>query len=190
MNLESFGADAHVHRAFQTYAAQGLILARVAVSHRDFYRLYTEAGEVAGEPAGALWHRSAEAAAMPVVGDWVAARIVGPAQAKGATPLLNVTNPLSLAADTTIPSHVLLYIGSDPLGLGNEGQVDKWDILLQTDKVWADTGTIGAIPTSFANPSGLALAPGGILYVADDPSVNAAGTTATPGQGHVYSVGP
>jgi hypothetical protein len=116
--------------------------------------------------------------------------IVGPAQARGATPLLNVTTPLSLAADTTTPSHVLLYIGSDPLGLGNEGQVDKWDILLQTDKVWADTGTIGAIPTLFANPSGLALAPGGILYVADDPSVNAAGTTATPGQGHVYSVGP
>jgi ribosome biogenesis GTPase len=81
VNLEFLGADAHVHRAFQTYAAQGLILARVAVSHRDLYRLYTEAGEVAGEPAGALWHRSAEAAAMPVVGDWVAARIVGPAQA-------------------------------------------------------------------------------------------------------------
>jgi ribosome biogenesis GTPase / thiamine phosphate phosphatase len=81
VNLESLGADAHVHRAFQTYAAQGLILARVAVSHRDLYRLYTEAGEVTGEPAGALWHRSADAAAMPVVGDWAAARIVGPGQA-------------------------------------------------------------------------------------------------------------
>jgi ribosome biogenesis GTPase / thiamine phosphate phosphatase len=81
VNLEFLGADAQVHRAFQTYAAQGLILARVAVSHRDLYRLYTEAGEVTGEPAGALWHRSADAAAMPVVGDWVAARIVGPGQA-------------------------------------------------------------------------------------------------------------
>jgi ribosome biogenesis GTPase len=60
---------------------QGLILARVAVSHRDRYRLYTEAGEVDGEPAGALWYRSAHAAAMPVTGDWVAARIVGSGQA-------------------------------------------------------------------------------------------------------------
>jgi hypothetical protein len=116
--------------------------------------------------------------------------IVGPAQARGATPLLNVTTPLSLAADTTNPSHVLLYIGSNPLGLGNVGQVNKWDVLLQTHTLWADSGLVGAVSTSFANPSGLAFAPGGILYVADDPSVTSAGTTATPGQGHVYTVGP
>jgi hypothetical protein len=116
--------------------------------------------------------------------------ILGPAQTRGATPQLNVTTPLSLAADTTNPSHVLLYIGSDPLGLGNFGQVDKWDILLQTDVVWADTGLIGAVPTSFANPSGITVAPGGVLYVADDPSVTGAGTTATPGQGHIYNVTP
>ena len=116
--------------------------------------------------------------------------IVGPAADRTSPPRLNVTTPLSLAADTTNPSHVLLYIGSDPLGLGNFGQVDQWDILLQKDTIWADSGTIGAVLTSFANPSGLAFAPGGILYVADDPSVTSAGTTATPGQGHVYSVGP
>lgn len=116
--------------------------------------------------------------------------IVGPAQTRGSTPLLNVTTPLSLAADMSNPSHVLLYIGSDPLGLGNFGQIDKWDILLQTDTIWADSGFIGAVLTPFANPSGLAFAPGGTLYVADDPSVTSAGTTATPGQGHVYSVGP
>lgn len=116
--------------------------------------------------------------------------IVGPAQARGAAPSLNVTTPLSLAADSFNPSHVLLYIGSDPLGLGNFGQVDKWDILLETDTVWADSGMIGAVSTSFANLSGMALAPGGILYVADDPSVTSAGTTATAGQGHIYRVIP
>jgi ribosome biogenesis GTPase len=78
VNLESIGADAHVHRAFQTYAGLGLALARVAISHGDRYRLYTEGDEINGEPAGALWHRSADAAAMPVVGDWVAARIAAP----------------------------------------------------------------------------------------------------------------
>ncbi|HEY7406485.1 MAG TPA: hypothetical protein VIB39_23355 [Candidatus Angelobacter sp.] len=116
--------------------------------------------------------------------------IVGPAQTRGATPQLNVTTPLSLVADMGNPAHVLLYIGSDPLGLGNFGQVDKWDILLQTDTVWADAAFIGAVKTPFANPSGLAVSPGGILYVADDPSVTSAGTTATPGQGHVYNVVP
>lgn len=116
--------------------------------------------------------------------------IVGPAQTRGATPLLNVTTPLSLVADMTNPSHVLLYIGSDPLGLGNFGQIDKWDILLQTDTVWADSGFIGAVLTPFANPSGLTLDPSRTLYVADDPSVTSAGTTPTPGQGHVYTVIP
>ncbi len=116
--------------------------------------------------------------------------IVGPAQSKGGTPLLNVTTPLSLTADVSVPSRPILYVGSDPLGLGNFGQVDQWDIALQKDTIWADSGTIGAVLTSFANPSGLAFAPGGILYVADDPSVTSAGTAATPGQGHVYSVGP
>ena len=116
--------------------------------------------------------------------------IVGPAQTKGAQPVLNITTPLSLAADVSIPSHALLYIGSDPLGLGNVGQVDQWDILLQKDTIWAGFGTIGAVLTQFANPAGLAFAPGGILYVADDPSVTSAGATATPGQGHIYQVGP
>jgi ribosome biogenesis GTPase / thiamine phosphate phosphatase len=81
VNLECLGADASVHRAFQTYAAQGLVLARVAVSHGDRYRLYAEAGEVSGEAAGVLWRCGPEAAATPVVGDWVAARIAGPAYA-------------------------------------------------------------------------------------------------------------
>jgi ribosome biogenesis GTPase len=75
VNLEFIGADASLHGVFQPYSAQGLVLARVAVSHRDQYRLYAQAGELDAEPAGALWHRIADAAGMPVVGDWVAARI-------------------------------------------------------------------------------------------------------------------
>jgi hypothetical protein len=90
----------------------------------------------------------------------------------------------------TDPSHVLLYIGSDPQGLGNVGQVDKWDILLQTDMIWAGSGFIGAVLTPFGNPSGLAIAPDRTLYVADDPSVTSSGSTNTPGQGHVSSVVP
>lgn len=81
MLLESLGADAGVFGAFQTYAAQGLLLGRVAVSQRDRYHLYTESGELEAEPSGALWYRAPDRAAMPVAGDWVAARRVAPGQA-------------------------------------------------------------------------------------------------------------
>lgn len=81
MLLESLGADAAIFGAFQTYAAQGLILGRVAFSHRDRYRLLTETGEWSAEPSGALWFRTPDAASMPVAGDWVAARLVAPGEA-------------------------------------------------------------------------------------------------------------
>lgn len=81
MNLQHLGATVTVLGAFQPHAAQGLILARVAISQRDQYRLYTEAGEVDAEPSGALWYRAPDKASMPAVGDWVAARPVGPGQA-------------------------------------------------------------------------------------------------------------
>ncbi len=76
VQLESLGADRAVYGTFQAYAAQGLVLARVATAQRDQYRIYTEHAELAAEPSGALWYRAATAAAMPVVGDWVAARVV------------------------------------------------------------------------------------------------------------------
>src|SRR5690349_2056310 len=78
MFLESIGADAAVHSAFQPYTEQGFVLARVAISQRDRYRLLTEAGELPAEPSGALWYRTTHRAAMPVTGDWVAARAVDP----------------------------------------------------------------------------------------------------------------
>ncbi|MDR3698804.1 MAG: ribosome small subunit-dependent GTPase A [Candidatus Sulfopaludibacter sp.] len=81
MLLESLGAGAAVYGAFQCHAARGLVLGRVAFAHRDRYRLITEMEELEAEPSGSLWFRSPDAAAMPVVGDWVAARVVGPGQA-------------------------------------------------------------------------------------------------------------
>ncbi len=81
MNLDSLGADPAIYGAFETFAAQGLILARVAVSQRDQYRLYTAVGELTAEASGALWYRAPDRASMPVTGDWVAARVVGTGQA-------------------------------------------------------------------------------------------------------------
>lgn len=77
MRLESLGAGDAVLGAFQSYAAQGLVLARVAISQRDQYKLYTEEGECSAEPSGGLWYRTPDRAGMPVTGDWVAARMVG-----------------------------------------------------------------------------------------------------------------
>jgi ribosome biogenesis GTPase / thiamine phosphate phosphatase len=81
MSLESLGADTAVYSAFQPYAAQGLVLARVAISQRDQYRLMTAAGEIPAEASGALWYRMPDRAAMPVTGDWVAARVAHTRQA-------------------------------------------------------------------------------------------------------------
>ena len=81
MLLESLGADAAVHRLFQPCAARGRVLARVAVSQRDHYHLFTAAGELPAEASGALWYRTPDRAGMPVTGDWVAARVVDPFQA-------------------------------------------------------------------------------------------------------------
>jgi len=66
---------------FDSYATRGLVLARVIISQRDQYRLAAGDQELSAEPSGSLWHRSPTRAAMPVVGDWVAARIVGEGQA-------------------------------------------------------------------------------------------------------------
>ncbi len=81
MNLVTLGAGPAVFGAFAAYAARGLILGRVATAQRDQYRLYTETVEVLAEASGALWYGASGAASMPVTGDWVAARIVGPEQA-------------------------------------------------------------------------------------------------------------
>jgi ribosome biogenesis GTPase / thiamine phosphate phosphatase len=73
MNLDFLGATPELRASLM----HGLTLARVTVSHRDRYRLIADSGDLDGEPSGALWYNSSTQAAMPVVGDWVAARTVG-----------------------------------------------------------------------------------------------------------------
>ncbi len=77
MSLETLGATPEL----RSVVPAPLSLARVALSHRDQYQLVTDTGIVSAEPSGALWYRSATAAEMPVVGDWVAARLINSSQA-------------------------------------------------------------------------------------------------------------
>lgn len=81
MFLESLGADTAVRNLFQPHAARGLVLARVAVSQRDHYRLFIDEGEIPAEASGALWYQASNNAGGPVTGDWVAARIIDPSLA-------------------------------------------------------------------------------------------------------------
>ena len=81
MFLEALGASAELWRAFNLCAPQGLVLARIARAHRDHYQILTETGEIQAEASGSLLYRADSPSAMPVVGDWVSARIVGPEQA-------------------------------------------------------------------------------------------------------------
>lgn len=66
MTLEELGWGPHFAAAFAPYEARGLLPARVAAQHRGGFELLTEAGRLRGVPAGGL-------AALPAVGDWVAA---------------------------------------------------------------------------------------------------------------------
>ncbi len=78
MSFQLPGANAGVLSDFESYAAAGCVLGRVAVAIRDEYRVLTPVGECHAEPSGALLYGALSRAELPAVGDWVALRIAGP----------------------------------------------------------------------------------------------------------------
>jgi ribosome biogenesis GTPase / thiamine phosphate phosphatase len=71
LQLEDLGWDAFFADAFEPYAADNLIPARVSARHHGPCELLTELGRMGGLPAGKLTDEE-----LPAVGDWVAARPV------------------------------------------------------------------------------------------------------------------
>jgi ribosome biogenesis GTPase len=71
LQLEDLGWDAFFADAFEPYAADNLIPARVSARHHGPCELLTELGRMGGLPAGKLADEE-----LPAVGDWVAARPV------------------------------------------------------------------------------------------------------------------
>ena len=67
MNLQDLGWDAFFADAFEPYAADNLIAARVSARHHGPCELLTEQGPMGGVPAGKLSEED-----LPAVGDWVA----------------------------------------------------------------------------------------------------------------------
>ncbi|MFA6046758.1 MAG: GTPase RsgA, partial [Phycisphaerales bacterium] len=72
MSLSSLGWDDFFVRAFQPFAAAGLVPARVAVQHKHAYELLSAEGPVAATCTGRLLHLAAGPGDLPAVGDWVA----------------------------------------------------------------------------------------------------------------------
>jgi ribosome biogenesis GTPase len=71
LNLQELGWDAFFADAFRPYETDNLIPARVAARHHGPCELITELGRLGGVPAGRL-----EDDELPVVGDWVAVRLL------------------------------------------------------------------------------------------------------------------
>lgn len=72
MSLSSLGWDASFARAFQPFAAAGLVPARVAVQHKQVFELLAEPGPVTAACTGRFLHGTAGHGDLPAVGDWVA----------------------------------------------------------------------------------------------------------------------
>jgi len=73
VELTTLGWDPYFEHTFDPYAHDGLVPARVASENREHYLLYWQGGELVGQVSGRFAHRSADRAAFPAVGDWVAA---------------------------------------------------------------------------------------------------------------------
>jgi len=71
LNLKDLGWDAFFADAFEPYAGDNLIPARVSARHHGPCELLTERGPMGGIPAGKLSEHE-----LPAVGDWVAIRPV------------------------------------------------------------------------------------------------------------------
>src|SRR4051812_30430076 len=71
VDLQDLGWDASFADAFALHEADGLIPARVAARHHGPCELLTARGRLGGVPAGKLADDD-----LPVVGDWVAARVL------------------------------------------------------------------------------------------------------------------
>lgn len=73
-DLTTFGWDDFFEANFKTYAGSGYTCGRVALEHKNFFRVYTQHGEVLAEISGKLRHEAVNRRDLPAVGDWVVIR--------------------------------------------------------------------------------------------------------------------
>lgn len=74
MNVADLGWSEFFEVSFRSYEGQGYKAGRVALEHKNLYRVYTEHGEVLAEISGKLRHEASNRSDLPAVGDWVVFR--------------------------------------------------------------------------------------------------------------------
>ena len=74
MDLTIFGWNEFFEAGFRSYKGQGYAAGRVALEHKNLFRVYTEYGEVRAEVSGKLRHEASNRSDLPAVGDWVVIR--------------------------------------------------------------------------------------------------------------------
>lgn len=86
MTLDSLGWNDGFAAAFQSFASDGLLPARVALEHKHAYELLSPLGEIAAECTGKLLHTVRSRGDLPAVGDWVAVRLRTPSVGSATDP--------------------------------------------------------------------------------------------------------
>ena len=88
-DLTTFGWDEFFEANFKTYAGSGYTWGRVALEHKNLFRVYTQHGEVLAEISGKLRHEAVNRRDLPAVGDWVVIR----SQPEGGRVMINAVLP-------------------------------------------------------------------------------------------------
>ena len=74
MDLTSVGWSEFFETNFESYEGQDYAAGRVALEHKNVYRVYTQEGEVLAELSGKLRYEGVNRSDLPAVGDWVVIR--------------------------------------------------------------------------------------------------------------------
>ena len=74
IDLTTVGGGEFFEANFISYADNGYTSGRVALEHKNFFRVYTQYGEMLAEISGKLRHEAVNRSDLPAVGDWVVIR--------------------------------------------------------------------------------------------------------------------
>ena len=74
MDLTTLGWDKFFATNFESYAGSDYTVGRVALEHKNLFRVYTQQGDVLAEISGKLRHEAVNRSDLPAVGDWVVIR--------------------------------------------------------------------------------------------------------------------
>lgn len=160
MDLQHLGWGDDFARHFATHRECGLRPGRVAVQHRDHYRLLAADGERDGAVTGRFRHEAASPADFPAIGDWVAFEqpdAPGPPGGVLIHAVLPRRSRFSRRAAGTVPYEQVLAANVDYLFLmtGLDGNYSVRRIERYVTQAWES----GAVPVVLLNKSDLCADP-------------------------------